>query len=132
MASTIDPGVQKATDEFRGKFQAVRVEIRKAIVGHEDVIDGVLTALFTSGHVLIEGVPGLGKTYLIRTLAQALDLKFSRIQFTIDLLPSDIVGSEVLDQKTGEFRVQKGPVFANLLLADEINRAAPKAQGDTC
>lgn len=132
MASTIDPAVQKATDEFRNKFQAVRDEIRKAIVGHEDVIDGVLTALFTSGHVLIEGVPGLGKTYLIRTLAQTLDLKFSRIQFTPDLMPADIIGTTIIseDPASGKrsFEFQKGPLFAQIVLADEINRATPKTQ----
>jgi len=132
MASTIDPGVQKATDEFRNKFQAVRDEIRKAIVGHEDVIDGVLTALFVGGHVLIEGVPGLGKTYLIRTLAQALDLKFSRIQFTPDLMPADIIGTTIIseDPASGKrsFEFQHGPLFAQIILADEINRATPKTQ----
>jgi MoxR-like ATPase len=132
MASTVDPAVEKATAEFRRKFQAVRDEICKAIVGHEDVIDGVLTALFVGGHVLIEGVPGLGKTYLIRTLAQAVDLEFSRIQFTPDLMPADIIGTTIIseDQATGKrsFEFQRGPLFGQIILADEINRATPKTQ----
>ncbi len=132
MASTIDPAVQKATEEFRNKYQAVRDEIRKAIVGHEDVIDGVLTAMFVGGHVLIEGVPGLGKTYLIRTLAQAVDLQFSRIQFTPDLMPADIIGTTIIseDPASGKrtFEFQRGPLFAQIVLADEINRATPKTQ----
>ena len=132
MASTIDPAVEKATAEFRRKFQAVRDEICKAIVGHDDVIDGVLTALFVGGHVLIEGVPGLGKTYLIRTLAQAVDLEFSRIQFTPDLMPADIIGTTIIseDQATGKrsFEFQRGPLFGQIILADEINRATPKTQ----
>jgi MoxR-like ATPase len=110
----------------------VRDEIRKAIVGHEEVIDGVLTALFTGGHVLIEGVPGLGKTYLIRTLAKAVDLAFSRIQFTPDLMPADIIGTTIIseDPATGKksFEFQRGPLFAQIILADEINRATPKTQ----
>ncbi len=132
MASGVDPAVAKATDEFRAKFQAVRSEIEKAIVGHKEVIDGVLTALFVGGHVLIEGVPGLGKTYLIRTLAQAVDLQFSRIQFTPDLMPADIIGTTIIKEDPGsgrrEFEFQKGPLFAQIILADEINRATPKTQ----
>ena len=132
MASEIDPAVQKATEEFRNKFQALRKEIGKAIVGHKDVVDGVLTALLVGGHVLLEGVPGLGKTYLIRTLAQAVDLKFSRIQFTPDLMPADIIGTTVIseDPASGkrEFQFQRGPLFAQIVLADEINRATPKTQ----
>jgi MoxR-like ATPase len=132
MASTIDPAVEKATAEFRRKFQAVRDEICKAIVGHDEVIDGVLTALFVGGHVLIEGVPGLGKTYLIRTLAQAVDLEFSRIQFTPDLMPADIIGTTIIseDQATGKrsFEFHRGPLFGQIILADEINRATPKTQ----
>ncbi len=132
MASQIDPAVEKATKEFRRKFQAVRDEIGKAIVGHEEVVHGVLTALFVGGHVLIEGVPGLGKTYLVRTLAQAVDLQFSRIQFTPDLMPADIIGTTIIseDPATGkrEFEFQRGPLFAQIVLADEINRATPKTQ----
>ena len=132
MASQIDPAVEKATEEFRRKFQALRNEIGKAIVGHADVVDGVLTALMVGGHVLLEGVPGLGKTLLIRTLAQALDLKFSRIQFTPDLMPADIIGTTIIneDPATGKrlFEFQPGPLFAQIVLADEINRATPKTQ----
>ena len=132
MASKIDPAVEKATEELRRKHKAVREEIAKAIVGHDDVIDTVLTALFVGGHVLIEGVPGLGKTYLVRTLAEAVDLEFSRIQFTPDLMPADIIGTTVIqeDQTTGRrvFEFQKGPLFGQIILADEINRATPKTQ----
>jgi len=132
MASKIDPAVEKATQEFRHKFQLVRDEIGKAIVGHEEIVEGVLTCLFTGGHALLEGVPGLGKTYLIRTLAQALQLKFSRIQFTPDLMPADIIGTNIVVEEpdTGrrEFQFQDGPLFAQIILADEINRATPKTQ----
>jgi MoxR-like ATPase len=108
--------------------EEVRRRVAQVVVGQDAVVERILIALFTGGHLMLQGVPGLAKTLLVNAVAKAIDLEFSRIQFTIDLLPSDIVGSEILDQKTGEFRVQKGPVFANLLLADEINRAAPKAQ----
>jgi MoxR-like ATPase len=91
-------------------------------------VERILIALLTGGHLMLQGVPGLAKTLLVNAVAKAIDLQFSRIQFTIDMLPSDVVGAEVLDQQTGKFRVRRGPVFANLLLADEINRAAPKAQ----
>jgi len=132
MSSKIDPAVEKATEEFRHKFAALRQEIGKAIVGHEDVVDGVLTALLVGGHVLLEGVPGLGKTYLIRTLSQAVDLKFSRIQFTPDLMPADIIGTTIIseDPASGkrDFRFEHGPIFAQIILADEINRATPKTQ----
>jgi len=132
MASQIDPAVEKATQEFRRKFQAVRDEIGKVIVGHAEVVEGVLTALFVGGHVLIEGVPGLGKTYLIRTLAEAVDLKYSRIQFTPDLMPADIIGTTIIseDPASGKrtFEFQKGPLFGQIILADEINRATPKTQ----
>ncbi len=132
MASGIDPAVEKATQEFRRKFQSLRTEIGKAIVGHDEVIDGVLTALLVGGHVLLEGVPGLGKTYLIRTLAEAVDLDFSRIQFTPDLMPADIIGTTIIteDPASGKrgFQFQKGPLFAQIVLADEINRATPKTQ----
>jgi len=131
-ANGIDPKVEKACEEFRRKYAAVRGEIAKAIVGHEPIVDGVLTCLFVGGHALLEGVPGLGKTYLIRSLAQALSLRFNRIQFTPDLMPADIIGTNVImeDQATGrrEFQFQKGPLFTQMLLADEINRATPKTQ----
>ncbi|RME37210.1 MAG: AAA family ATPase, partial [Planctomycetota bacterium] len=129
--TTIDPKVEQAAQTFRQKFQALRKEIGKAIVGHDDVIEGVLTALLCGGHVLLEGVPGLGKTYLIRTLAQAVDLRFSRIQFTPDLMPADIIGTTIISEDAGgkrEFRFQQGPIFAQIVLADEINRATPKTQ----
>ncbi len=106
----------------------VRSHVSKTVVGQLVVVERVLIALLTGGHLLLEGVPGIAKTLLVSSVARAIDLKFSRVQFTIDLLPSDIVGSEILDQKAGEFRVHKGPIFTNLLLADEINRASPKVQ----
>jgi len=106
----------------------VRRRVAEVVVGQDAVVERILIALFTGGHLMLQGVPGLAKTLLVNAVAKAIDLQFARIQFTIDMLPSDVVGSEVLDQKTGDFRVHKGPVFTNLLLADEINRAAPKAQ----
>jgi MoxR-like ATPase len=106
----------------------VRRRIGTVVVGQEAVVERLLIALFTGGHLLLQGVPGLAKTLLVSVLSKSIALSFARIQFTIDLLPSDILGSEVLDQRTNEFRVNKGPVFTNLLLADEINRAAPKVQ----
>ena len=128
----IDPRVKKATDEFRYKYGQVRAEIGKVIVGQEEIVDGVLICLFVGGHALLEGVPGLGKTLLIRTLSQSLSLDFSRIQFTPDLMPADIIGTNVImeDQATGrrEFQFQQGPLFAQMILADEINRATPKTQ----
>ncbi len=132
MASQIDPAVEKATKEFQKKFQGLRDEIGKVIVGHAEVVDGVLTALLVGGHVLLEGVPGLGKTLLIRTLSEALSLKFARIQFTPDLMPADIIGTTIIseDKATGKraFEFQRGPLFAQIVLADEINRATPKTQ----
>ncbi len=132
MAEQIDPNVEAATKEFRAKFQRVRDEVGKAIVGHDDIVDGVLTAMFVGGHVLLEGVPGLGKTYLIRSLASALSLNFSRIQFTPDLMPADIIGTNIINEDaasgTRSFEFQRGPLFAQMILADEINRATPKTQ----
>jgi MoxR-like ATPase len=107
----------------------VRGRIGSVVVGQDVVVERLLIALFTGGHLLLQGVPGLAKTLLVAALSRSIDLTFARIQFTIDLLPSDILGSEVLDQRNNEFRTHKGPVFTNLLLADEINRAAPKVQG---
>jgi MoxR-like ATPase len=108
--------------------QAVRERIATVVVGQDVVVERLLVALFTGGHLLLQGVPGLAKTLLVAALSKSIDLSFARIQFTIDLLPSDILGSEVLDQRSNEFRTVKGPIFTNLLLADEINRAAPKVQ----
>ena len=127
----IDPQIHQLCEEFRRDYRAVQAEVAKAIVGHEEIIDGVLTCLFVGGHALLEGVPGLGKTALIRSLSLALSLKFNRIQFTPDLMPSDITGTTVLDendQGKREFRFVKGPIFANIVLADEINRTPPKTQ----
>jgi MoxR-like ATPase len=106
----------------------VRDRVGTVVVGQDVVVERLLIALFTGGHLLLQGVPGLAKTLLVATLSKSIDLAFSRIQFTVDLLPSDIVGSEILDQRTNDFRTHKGPIFTNLLLADEINRAAPKVQ----
>ncbi|MBM3882125.1 MAG: MoxR family ATPase [Verrucomicrobia bacterium] len=123
------------TDEqiglFRQTYGALRAEIGKVIVGHEAVVDSTLAALLAGGHVLLEGVPGLGKTLLVRTLGAVLDLSFSRIQFTPDLMPADILGTNlVMETPEGRraFEFQKGPIFAHLILADEINRATPKTQ----
>ncbi|MBM4109066.1 MAG: MoxR family ATPase [Phycisphaerae bacterium] len=124
--------VKEHCDRFRAQFQSLRDEIGKVVVGHREVVDGVLIALFAGGNVLLEGVPGLGKTLLVRTLAQALSLPFSRIQFTPDLMPADVIGTNVVmeDPQTGRrrFEFQKGPIFAQMILADEINRATPKTQ----
>src|SRR6516162_8121001 len=118
-------------EQFRQAYARVRSEVGKVIVGHQEVVDGVLTCLFVGGHALLEGVPGLGKTMLVRTLSQVLDLKFNRIQFTPDLMPSDILGTNLISEtETGKriFTFQPGPVFAQIVLADEINRATPKTQ----
>ena len=109
-------------------IQRVRNRIGSVVVGQDVVVERMLIALFTGGHLLLQGVPGLAKTLLVATLSKTIDLAFARVQFTIDLLPSDIVGSEILDPRTNDFNVNKGPIFTNLLLADEINRAAPKVQ----
>lgn len=107
---------------------SVRSQVARTVVGQEIVVERVLIALLTGGHLLLEGVPGIAKTLMVQAVAKAIDLKFARVQFTIDLLPSDIVGAEILDQRSSEFRIHKGPIFTNLLLADEINRASPKVQ----
>jgi MoxR-like ATPase len=109
-------------------IERVRERVGTVVVGQEIVVERLLIALFTGGHLLLQGVPGLAKTLLVSVLSKSIELSFARIQFTIDLLPSDIVGSEMLDQRNNEFRTHKGPIFTNLLLADEINRAAPKVQ----
>jgi len=116
---------------FREVFDRLKKEVHKVFVGHDDLVENVLAVLLSDGHVLLEGVPGLGKTLLARTLAAALQIEFSRIQFTPDLMPADIVGTMVLHEKEGgghELRFQQGPRVANFILADEINRATPKTQ----
>jgi MoxR-like ATPase len=131
LAYNVIVGSEAALQIAVGKLNQVRQEIAKVIVGQQDVVDGVLICLLASGHVLLEGVPGLGKTTLLRTLARALHLKYSRIQFTPDLMPADIVGSMIIetdDRGSKALRFQPGPIFANLVLADEINRATPKTQ----
>ena len=118
-------------EEFRETFLKIQQEVSKQIVGQKEIIEGVLICLMTGGHALLEGVPGLGKTLLIRTLHEVLDLNFSRIQFTPDLMPADIIGTTIVaEDENGRkfFEFQQGPVFGNLILADEINRATPKTQ----
>jgi len=119
-----------SVESFRSLAADIETEVGRVIVGQKDVVRHVLVSILAGGHVLLEGVPGLGKTMLIRTLGQVLDLKFSRIQFTPDLMPADITGTEILvdRDRNREFRFQPGPIFANLILADEINRATPKTQ----
>ena len=117
-------------ERFQADYLKTREQIHRAIVGHEDIVDGVLTCLFAGGHALLEGVPGLGKTLLIRSLSEALQLHFSRIQFTPDLMPADVTGTTiVVETETGrDFKFRQGPIFAQIVLADEINRATPKTQ----
>ena len=121
--------IEAEAQSFRDAFERTRAEIAKAVVGHKEIVDGVLVCLF-GGHCLLEGVPGLGKTLLIRSLSQALHLKFSRIQFTPDLMPADVTGTTiVVETEHGrDFQFRKGPIFAQIVLADEINRATPKTQ----
>ncbi|HYV31777.1 MAG TPA: AAA family ATPase, partial [Candidatus Binatia bacterium] len=116
---------------FLQTWQNLRAEIGKVMVGHDEILEGTLTAIFAGGHVLLEGVPGLGKTLLVRTLSEVLELSFNRIQFTPDLMPADILGTNmVMETPDGrrQFQFQRGPIFAHLILADEINRATPKTQ----
>ena len=124
--------LESQVEQFKASFTGIRDEMMKMIVGQKDIVEGVLVAFFAGGHVLLEGVPGLGKTMLVRTLAEAVNLKFARVQSgTPDLMPADIVGTNIITEgKDGrkEFTFQPGPVFANILLADEINRATPKTQ----
>ena len=123
--------IQQRAPQFRQAYANVHKEISKAIVGHSDIIHGVLTCLFVGGHALLEGVPGLGKTLLVRTLSQVLELNFNRIQFTPDLMPSDIIGTNIINETPDgkrAFSFQAGPLFAQIVLADEINRATPKTQ----
>jgi MoxR-like ATPase len=124
--------VEAQCREFREMFESLRREIGKVIVGYEVIVDNVLISLFCGGHVLLEGVPGLGKTLLVRTLSDVFSLEFRRIQFTPDLMPADIIGTNIVmeDAKTGrrQFQFQSGPIFGQIILADEINRATPKTQ----
>src|SRR5690242_19825465 len=117
--------------EFVDAYQSLRAEVGKIIVGHTDVVGQIMIGLFAGGHVLLEGVPGLGKTLLIKTLAESLELSFSRIQFTPDLMPGDIIGTNIIvedAQGRKHFQFQRGPIFGHILLADEVNRATPKTQ----
>jgi len=130
MSSTVD-SMQAEAEEFGQRYNAVREMIGRVIVGHDDIVHGVLTAIFCGGHCLLEGVPGLGKTMLVRTLSDVMDLNYSRIQFTPDLMPADILGTNmIVEDENGRrgFEFQRGPVFTQILLADEINRATPKTQ----
>jgi MoxR-like ATPase len=123
--------LEAQVQQFKDSFSRIRDEMGKMMVGQQEIVEGVLVALFAGGHVLLEGVPGLGKTMLVRTLADAVNVKFSRIQFTPDLMPADIVGTNIImedEQGRKEFEFQRGAVFANIVLADEINRATPKTQ----
>ena len=123
--------IEKRAAQFAERYKAVYKQLGRVIVGHSDIVHGVLTCLFVGGHCLLEGVPGLGKTLLVRTLAETLNLDFSRIQFTPDLMPADILGTNmIVEDQAGhrEFQFQKGPIFTQICLADEINRATPKTQ----
>ncbi len=124
--------VRAQCEAFRNAFLKLKAEVGKVIVGHGPVVEGTLMALFAGGNVLLEGVPGLGKTLLVRTLGDAAGLSFNRIQFTPDLMPADVIGTNVVmeDPATGrrKFEFQRGPIFAQVVLADEINRATPKTQ----
>ncbi len=128
MPDPADPAALVA--RFADDYRRVKEEIAKAVVGHEEIVDGVLTCLFAGGHALLEGVPGLGKTLLIRSLSEALHLHFSRIQFTPDLMPADVTGTTIVVEGDGgrDFAFRKGPIFSQIVLADEINRATPKTQ----
>src|SRR6516165_6964809 len=131
MAEASRESMEARAQEFRTRYNQVKSEISKVIVGHDEIVHGVLTCLFIGGHALLEGVPGLGKTLLVRTLAEALSLDFNRIQFTPDLMPADIIGTNiVMESPDGRrvFEFQRGPIFSQIVLADEINRATPKTQ----
>ncbi|MEM7202900.1 MAG: AAA family ATPase [Planctomycetota bacterium] len=126
--STTDRPPSATLSETAEFLASIRRRVAEVVVGQDVVVERTLIAMLTSGHLLLQGVPGLAKTLLVAAISKTVDLAFARIQFTIDLLPSDILGSEILDQKTHQFRTHRGPIFTNLLLADEINRAAPKVQ----
>jgi MoxR-like ATPase len=133
MAQSSEPAAtqEQRVEAFVQAYRALRAEMQKVIVGHDDVVNQVLLGLFAGGHVLLEGVPGLGKTLLIKTLSECLDLTFSRIQFTPDLMPGDIIGTNIIVEDAEgrkHFQFQRGPVFGHILLADEVNRATPKTQ----
>ena len=128
MTDDTDPAQNDGLNEATALAQRLRLEIAKAVLGQDDVIEQTLIALFAGGHVLIEGAPGLGKTLLVQAIAKTFNGSFSRIQFTPDLMPSDISGHPLYDMQSGQFKVRKGPVFTNILLADEINRAPAKTQ----
>jgi MoxR-like ATPase len=128
---SIGESMQQQSEQFRQRYTAVKEQIGRVIVGHDDIVHGVLTSMFIGGHCLLEGVPGLGKTLLVRTLAECLNLNFNRVQFTPDLMPSDILGTNMITENDAGRRVfqfQKGPIFTQICLADEINRATPKTQ----
>ena len=120
--------INRHVRDLRARLDPLYAEIAKVIVGQRTLIDRLLAGLLTGGHMLLEGVPGLAKTLAVRTLARALRLSFSRIQFTPDLLPADVIGTQIYNPRTGEFSIKKGPVFAQVVLADEINRAPAKVQ----
>ena len=129
--TNVDESTLAKAEHFRERYEKVREMIGRVIVGHDDIVQGVLTAMLCGGHCLLEGVPGLGKTLLVRTLSEVLELDFNRIQFTPDLMPADILGTNMIvesDEGHRQFQFQRGPVFTQILLADEINRATPKTQ----
>ena len=129
--SNLAESAEAKAEQFRDRYEKIREMIGRVIVGHDDIVQGVLTAMFCGGHCLLEGVPGLGKTMLVRTLSEVMDLDFNRIQFTPDLMPADILGTNMIvesEEGRRQFEFQRGPVFTQILLADEINRATPKTQ----
>ncbi|WP_044234742.1 AAA family ATPase [Chondromyces apiculatus] len=131
MAEKTKEAARADVGDFQRSIGALREEVGKVIVGNREIIDGVLTCMLAGSHALLEGVPGLGKTMLVRTVAEALDLQFSRIQFTPDMMPADIIGTTLIEEGAGgqrNFSFRKGPLFANIVLADEVNRATPKTQ----